>query len=522
MKLPEILPHQKGEHLDLPKKLNYLLTDDSRLAVDTFGGRVHVEWDPQSSVTPLGQLPFFIEFLKLGNLLEPWINDCPLHLTSPNAPSKRDVLGTLLLSILAGHRRYAHVTTIRCDNVNPSLLGMNQIVSEDSLRRSLLRIAKTAEGVAWLQTHLYKCYQPLLEVPWVLDVDTTVKVLYGKQEGAVVGYNPKKPGRPSHTYHTFSIANLRLILDVDVQPGNQMAASYTAPELWSLLERLPREHWPKFLRGDCAFGTDGVMSIAEEKGIPYLFKIKQTKNVKRLIEKLMLNQDWSMAGQGWEGQEAYLQLMGWSKLRRVIVLRKKISKDLGALREDPETKQLSFDFAEVDDGKMRIYEYAVLVTSLTDEVLTMAQHYRDRADSENVFDELKNQWGWGGFTTQDLGRCQLTARTVGLVYNWWSLFVRLADPNKHLEAITSRPLLLHAVGKQTTHAGQTFIKITSTHGKTPKVKMLLNRIVIFFKSLKDAEQLSSEQRWYRILSKALEKYLNGRLLQPPILISQSG
>ena len=31
------------------------------------------------------------------------------------------------------------------------------------------------------------------------------------------GYNPKKPGRPSHTYHTFSIANLRLILDVEVQ-----------------------------------------------------------------------------------------------------------------------------------------------------------------------------------------------------------------------------------------------------------------------------------------------------------------
>lgn len=193
-----------------------------------------------------------------------------------------------------------------------------------------------------------------------------------------------------------------------------------------------------------------------------------------------------------------------------------------ALTEDPETKQLSFDFGELDDGRMRIYEYAVLVTSLTDEVLTIAQHYRDRADSENVFDELKNQWGWGGFTTQDLGRCQLTARTVTLVYNWWNLFVRLADPDKHLEAITSRPLLLHAVGKQTTHAGQTFIKITSTHGKIPKVKKLLNRIVTFFKLLKDAEQLSSVQRWSMILSKALEKYLNGRQLQPPILIPQPG
>ena len=69
-----------------------------------------------------------------------------------------------------------------------------------------------------------------------------------------------------------------------------------------MLDRIPRAQWPRFIRGDCAFGTDGVMSIAEEKGIQYLFKIKQTKNVKRLIEKLMLNQDWEQAGQGWEGQ----------------------------------------------------------------------------------------------------------------------------------------------------------------------------------------------------------------------------
>ena len=119
MKLPEEDTHQNGDSLLSKKKYDFL-EKDSNLAVDTFGGRVHVEWDPQSAVTPLGQLPFFIEFLKLGNLLDPWIDDCPLDLVSPNAPSKRDVLGTLLLSILAGHRRYAHVTTIRCDNVNPT------------------------------------------------------------------------------------------------------------------------------------------------------------------------------------------------------------------------------------------------------------------------------------------------------------------------------------------------------------------------------------------------------------------
>jgi hypothetical protein len=71
--------------------------------------------------------------------------------------------------------------------------------------------------------------------------------------------------------------------------------------------------------------------------------------------------------------------------------------------------------------------------------------YRDRGDAENIFDELKNQWGWGGFTTHDLARCHLAARLVALLYNWWNIFARLAEPDRHMEAITSRPLLLHAI-----------------------------------------------------------------------------
>lgn len=47
----------------------------------------------------------------------------------------------------------------------------------------------------------------------------------------------------------------------------------------------------------------------------------------------------------------------------------------------------------------------------------LAQLYRDRADAENSFDELKNQWGWGGVTTQDLARSWLMARMMALVYN---------------------------------------------------------------------------------------------------------
>ena len=74
--------------------------------------------------------------------------------------------------------------------------------------------------------------------------------------------------------------------------------------------------------------------------------------------------------------------------------------------------------------------------------------------AENPFDELKNQWDWAGFTTSDINRCQIMARLIALVCNWSTLYMRLADPNRHREGLTTRSLLLNAVGPQTRRAGQ--------------------------------------------------------------------
>ena len=87
--------------------------------VETFGGRIHVEWDPQASVTAMGQLPFFIDFLHhQRTVLEIGVSRCPLRWVSPNAPRKRNVLGTVLLSVLSGHKRYAHINGLRGDTVS--------------------------------------------------------------------------------------------------------------------------------------------------------------------------------------------------------------------------------------------------------------------------------------------------------------------------------------------------------------------------------------------------------------------
>jgi Transposase DDE domain group 1 len=495
------------------------LVDAEPVAADTFAGRVHLEWEPAAPVTTMGQLAFFIEYLKQGGLFDGWVAGCPLQLTSPNAPAKRDVLGTVLLSVLAGHYRYAHITARRADAVNAPLLGMKKVVSEDAVRRALGKIDEAA-GIAWLHQQLEYCVRPLLGEPWILDVDATVKPLYGHQQAAEVGYNPSKRGRPSHVYHSYLMAELRLVLEVEVASGKEHTAKHAAPGLWALLDRLGPSSAPALLRGDNDWGNEGVMSEAERRSQPYLFKLRLRRGVKRVLERAMRESDWQNAGAGWQGKWGEVRLLGWSRQRRVVLLRRHLRQVLlterSADTERAEGKApLQLGFVELD-ARREAWEYAVLVTSLEAELLTIAQLYRDRGDAENNFDELKNQWGWGGFTTHDVKRCQFIARIVALAANWWNLFVRLADPDQHHEAITSRPLLLQAIGRQTQHAGQTTITITSPHGQHHRARRAFLRIAGFFARLRQtAEQLTDLDRWYRILSFALVKYLKGRQLDPP-------
>jgi hypothetical protein len=245
-----------------------------------------------------------------------------------------------------------------------------------------------------------------------------------------------------------------------------------------------------------------------------LFKLRLTAGVKSVVARLMRDAEWCEAGQGWQGAETALRLSGWSRARRAIVLRRRVNADLAVVDQgDPD--QLRLSFAELTDQTI-VDEYAVLVTSLTHEILSVAQRYRDRADAENPFDELKNHWGWGGFTTRDLKRCRFMARITALTDNWWSLFVRLADPSQHTEAITSRPLLLTAPARLTRHGGQTRLTISHPHAEAPWVEAACRKIADVFSTLRrTAEQWTPLQCWYRLLSRALVKYLHGRQLQPP-------
>ena len=467
--------------------------------VDTLGGRMHVRWDEAAAATPHGQLVFFAEFLATTGVFERWVDHCPLQYTSGNAPAKRDVLGTLLLALLAGHRRYAHITALRGDAVAASALGMNKIVSEDALRRAISRIDEAASS-AWLRPSLAISVRHALDRPWVLDIDATIKPLYGRQEGAEIGYNPTKPKRPSHALHTFLVANLRLVLDVQVSSGKQHSSTHMKTALGHLLDELGEQR-PALVRGDSGYGNEGILLTLEERNQPYLLRLRQTANVQRLVARQFERYGWSEPDQqGCQMIEDSLQLHGWSKKRRVVIVRQRIRGGIARERRI-DGKQLRLDFADsqIVQGD-KLWEYAVLVTDAPYPIEAIGQLYRDRADAENAFDELKNQWGLGGFTTQDINRCQTMARACALIYNWWSWYCRAAHPQARLEAITSRPLLLAAVGKATSHGNQTTLYLTPMHGRVDVLKELIANIGAALRHVKQAaEQFRQVDPWACLL-----------------------
>jgi hypothetical protein len=498
---------------------------DTSWPVDTPGGRYYAEFDCEAPVTREGQLVFFAQFLHVGGRWERMLRNCPLRYEGNRGSQVVDVIGTAALSVLCGHWRYAHINAVRGDMLNPGLLGMSRTVSEDVVRAAMKRMDE-AEGLGWLSGELRACVEPVLSQPWILDIDVTVKSIYGRQEGAELGYNPHKPGRPSHAYHSYFMANTRLCLGVEVLSGKEHSARHGLPGLWSLLDALPRTHWPAMLRGDCGYGNEALLKEAEDRGVPCLFKLRHTPKVKTFVAQMQRNgSQWEDAGSGWEVMESTLQLSGWSCARRVVLVREKPAIAPVGVHARRRRDHLQAALPGSDKWQSASTPWAgkiaVLVTTLERGAypgITLARLYRERADAENIYDELKNQWGWNGFTTRKLAPCRLMANLIALVYNWWHLYVRLYDAEHHREAITSRPALLGAVARLIRHGGQHTVKVSLQHENS---ELLMQAITLVSSTLNRfssiAERWTREQRWALLLTHIFRHWLGGKWLSqlPP-------
>ena len=505
------MPRELAYPASDPQGESVLRGEEVRLA--TPSGALRAVWDESEAVSPMAPVAFFVQFLVASGLWQRAIDDCPLSYTSPIAPRKQDVVGSLMLTVLSGGRRYLHASGLRYDGVVTEVLGMRRLLSHESLRRAIAWQGEHGDGRAqwleWARQQLRPAVEPVLKRQWILDEDVTSRIIHGEQEGAKVGYNGKRPGHASLALHTYVVGGLRLVLDVQVKPGNETSGAHGHEGLLSLIASLPKEQWPSLVRGDVAYGFDEHMEALENLKIPYLFKLRRSDAVKKLLQTISLHDRWVDAGKGWQGVETVIKLMSWERERRIFVLRRpetsRPAVKLGRrkLRGTPIDGQTTLFPAEPpSDG----FEYAILVTSLTLPLREVAQLYRDRADAENINDELKNDWGWGGFTTADLDRTNIMARFTALIYNWWNLYSRDIVPARHIEAGTARPMLLQGVGRLVHHGGQRLLRITGlAHGRRVIAARLTQSARACAAWMATVAQLPLAQRWQAYAQRLLDR-----------------
>ena len=232
---------------------------------------------------------------------------------------------------------------------------------------------------------------------------------------------------------------------------------------------------------------------------------------------------WQDCGDGWEALETTILLSGWTRERRVVLVRETPARapvlqdgkrPRGKDRQQylPHAKGSGWDPQPTPwCGKI-----AVLVTSLdeiTHPTTSMPCHYRDRADAENCFDELKNQWGWSGFTTKKLASCRLMANLIALFYNWWSLYLRFYDAEHHREAIRTRPMLMAGVGRQIQSGGRKTIRVSVIHEKGDDITCAVSLVSKkLYEISAITEQWTPLQRWTLILTLLLRQWIGGKWL----------
>ncbi len=131
----------------------------------------------------------------------------------------------------------------------------------------------------------------------------------------------------------------------------------------------------------------------------------------------------------------------------------------------------------------------------------------------HCFDDLKNQWGWRGYTSRRLASSNLMANLIALFYNWWSLYLRFYDEGHHREAIRTRPMLMAGVGRQVQSGGQRTVKVSILHERGD---LITQAVTLISKELQDmkanTERWSVDQRWTLLLTRVLRRWLGGKWL----------
>lgn len=363
---------------------------------------IEIGWTDKP-VTPWAGMSLFSGLCRQIGLVSVLRKALPFRLSSPNATDPVAIVLAFMAGVLAGSRRLTHIERLRWDEGLKRILGIERFVSDTTFSRFFRRFG--ARQVQEVFEHLMRWQHGLISMAEdVLDLDSSVMERYGHQEGVLLGYNSKKHRRPTHHPVIATLGDRPWVLHTWLRSGNTSSARGAEAFLEETLALLPEGVKIRFLRADSGFGIEPFLAKVEEMKFVYAIVARFTKGLKNEVAKVA---SWRELEPGIAVAECVFQAQGWSRARRVILIRQRVKeKDFVRGRE------------LFDDPA---YLYQGILTNRTDSPEDVWRFYRKHADIENQIRELKWDYGIDGFCQQKFLATEAAFRLVCVTYNLVSL-----------------------------------------------------------------------------------------------------
>jgi hypothetical protein len=368
----------------------------------------------------------FFQKINLRSLLSQYLH----FLQRNNLYTTGEELLALIYPIALGLGRIETSHLLKHNGVFQYLTGLRTYPNPTTLRRFLVRMAPLAlPKLRNLHDRLLLSMIPRPSPPTkvIFDLDSTVLILYGKQEMARIGYNPKKWGRPS--YHPLLCFNgiTKDFWHGELRPGDTHTAMGTVELLKAVFAKLPPSVNVVIIRADKGFYDHETIEYLESKKALFVIVARLTAPVKREISTL----SYQVHSSGLETSEFMYQPTKWKKEYRFVVVRRLIP-------EDP-TEQLTL-------FSMGKYSYQVIVTNMKLTPLHTWRFYNGRAAVELIIKELKGDYPLGKIPTKYFAANEAYFHTLLFSYNLINWFKRLCLPtefqNMTLKSLRARLLLI--------------------------------------------------------------------------------
>lgn len=349
-----------------------------------------------------------------------------------NRYSSGEMVLAILYPILLGLERLEVTHLLRQNGIFQYLSGLKSYPDATSLRRFLFRCAPDLLSKLGRLHHHYlqrMILRPRSLTRFLFDLDSTVLTLYGKQENAKIGFNPKKPGRPSYHPLLCFEGQTKDFWHGLLRPGDTSSMTDAVTFVRTCLEKLPPKHGHVFLRADKGFYAFSLVELLELSKIGFVIVARLTGPIRNRLSGLRYRK---FQG-GVETAEFRYKPHGWYKAHRFVVIRR-------PQPEDP-TEQLTL-------FKMGRHHYQVLVTNLTLKPLNLWRFYNNRAGIELIIKQLKADYTLGNIPTRHFQANEAYFQILLLAYNLMNWFKRLCLPPEYqratLQSLRQQVLLMPA------------------------------------------------------------------------------